>query len=164
VVTEDEVPVLERYLWLEGFPSQHTLREVRRALPTDISKHSRICLVGFAYADIPLPKQYDVLFPFSHAESFCASGDDEPLNFKSSTLAAAIECKTHVIAALPEFGGPVTELERGWKSICAVEFEGAVPPEVDLLPTVDTWHESNHYIALCSCATFASLIDASCAE
>ena len=47
--SEEQTPVAERYLWLEGFVSESTLSRVASAIPPTWPPSARWFFVGYAY-------------------------------------------------------------------------------------------------------------------
>jgi hypothetical protein len=62
MMTEEQVSLEQRFLWLDGIVSPSGLKAVEEGLRTVQPAHSRVCFVGFSYADLPSPKRFDILF------------------------------------------------------------------------------------------------------
>ena len=143
--SEDHTPVEERYLWFEGKVSQRAMAAVRRleapgqpALPATSPPDSEILFVGFAYADLPVGKEFDFVFP-----------KGEPQKGES--------CRSKIIAATQQFSKPMEEVPHGWKTICLVHFPAGIPPLVKDLPVVDSWYEGQEWVCVCGTLTWQHL-------
>jgi hypothetical protein len=129
---------MERYLWFEGKVSPRAMEHIRDGLPTDQPQHTELLFVGFAYADLPLGKQFDIVFP-----------RDQPQK--------GVRCECRIVAATQQWGKPLSEVPHGWKTICMVEFPQGVPELVRELPVVDGWHKNARWVCVCDAATWACL-------
>jgi hypothetical protein len=136
--SEAKTPIEARYLWFEGKVSPGSMALVSSGLPSTRSADTAILFVGFAYADLPFSKRFDVVFP-----------KDRPHD--------GVRCESRVIAATQEFGKPFPEIPHGWKTICAVHFPRGIPQIVQQLPTVDTWYQNDAWVCVCDEATWECL-------
>jgi hypothetical protein len=136
--SEDDTPIKERYLWFEGKVSFKSTGLVRAGLPPILPDETEILFVGFAYADLPLGKKFDVIFPKGRPKD-------------------GIRCECRIIAATQQFGKPFPGVPHGWKTICLVQFAGGVPPIVQQLPTVDSWYQNDAWVCVCNEATWEYL-------
>ena len=136
--SETNTPVLERYLWFEGKVSPRAMEHAKSGLPADRPPHAELLFVGFAYADLPLGKQFDVVFP-----------KDRPQE--------GVRCESRIVAATQQWGKPLTEIPDGWKTICLVEFPHGIPEFVRELPVVDDWHKNAKWVCVCDAATWDCL-------
>lgn len=128
--TEEATPVPERFLWMEGRVSGAALALVARGLPRAVAPTHRVCFVGFSYADLPVPKEFDVLFDLGR-----------PARCWTAT--------SRIVAVTQQFGEPWREIPHGWKTICVVEFPDGVPECVDRMPVVDRWGTAALRIGMC---------------
>ena len=155
--SEEAVELEHRYLWLDGLASLSVERWARRALPAEWPVNSRLCFVGYAYADLEFPKQFDTMFPVNNNECI-SSSDRDCLSFRPHHLAAGIAMPSRILAATQQFGTPEKNIPHGWKLICLIEFPAGVPEMIEQLPVVDSWFVSKQWACLCSYATWAALI------
>lgn len=100
------------------------------ALPITRPPDTEIVFVGYAYADLPFTKRFDVVFP-----------KDKPQD--------GVRCECRVIAATQQFSKPFTEIPHGWKTICMVHFPNGVPQLIQQLPIVDRWFENKLWVCVC---------------
>ena len=138
--SEEQTPIEQRYLRLEGLVSESVLVSVVNGLPKDAPANSRVCFVGFSYADLSLPKEFDLIFDLSLPEN-------------------ALPAASRVIAATQQYGKPFAEIPHGWKTICVIEFPGGVPALIERLPVVDAWYESSVALGLCTSSAYASIVE-----
>ena len=136
---ESETPLEQRFLRLEGFASDSVLSAVAAGLPDHIDSDSRVCFVSFSYADLPIPKRFDLVFDL--------------LNPNRAERAEVV-----IAAATQQFATPVDMLDHGWKTICVIAFPGGVPLLVDEMPTVDSWYESDVNLGLCEASCFTAVV------
>jgi hypothetical protein len=93
---------------------------IRPSLPEVLPENTVILFVGYSYADIPIGKIYRIVFPYSAPHS-------------------GIHCRSRVIGVTQQWGGKLDAIPAGWKTVCAIEFSGGVPPLIEGLPTIDAW-------------------------
>jgi hypothetical protein len=118
--SEDQTPVHERWLWLEGLVSKPTIDLVSAGLPTSWPPTAKVFFVSYAYAEIPVGRVFDVAFPFGHPEN-------------------AEPTRAVVHAVTQEWGKPFAEIPHGWKTICVIDFPDGEPSAVRHLATRDDW-------------------------
>ena len=155
--SEDVVPIDERYLSVQGHLSTKAQRLVRKGLPKQLPPNSRICFVTYAYANLPLPKEFDTLFRYNRDETFVKHGDDIGTVFQPKHLATAIFTCIRIVAVTQQFAEAWQEIPDGWKTICVIEFPDGVPTSMDELPTMNAWGESREAVALCSHETLQAI-------
>ncbi len=136
--SEADTPIEQRYLWLEGRASPASMKLIKPGLPSTRPPDTEIVSVGFAYADLPFTKKFDVVFPKGRPQD-------------------GVRCECRIDAATQQFSKPFSEIPRGWKTICVVHFIGGIPQLVQRLPEVDTWHQNNEWVCICDEETWAHL-------
>jgi hypothetical protein len=139
VLNEDSVPIEDRRLVVEGVASTNTLERVRAGLPTMWPRTARCLLLSYSYADLPVGKTFEFVFP-----------DRLPREFEE-TLAI-------VQAVTQQFGESFDSIPHGWKTICVVDFPQGVPRLIERLPAVEAWGESQETLALCGRDTIEALL------
>jgi hypothetical protein len=140
--SEANTPIEERYLWFEGKVSPRSIELARPGLPPTRPADTEVLFVGFAYADLPFGKQFDVIFPKGRPQD-------------------GIRCECRVIAATQEFSKPFPEIPHGWRTICVVHFAGGIPQLVQQLPTADAWYQNDTSVCICDETTWELLKKAS---
>lgn len=148
--SEDAVPLYHRYLSVEGHLSSRTKRLIRQGLPESLPLNSRVCFLAYAYADIPLPKEFDHVFRYSLDETTVRHADELELLFRPKHLATALAARVRILAVTQQSGEALPDLPDGEKTIALLEFPDGVPHMIDELPTVNEWGESRTAVALCS--------------
>ena len=138
--TEDTVDVNKRYLVLEGRASPQVERQIRTGLPHNRPSPSRVCFVSFAYADLPLPKEFDTLFWGDRLES-------------------VIFTRSRIVGVTQQFAKPFDSIPHGWKTICLIHFPEGVPEIIDDLPVVQGWYQSNRQAWMCNHNTWVSMLE-----
>jgi hypothetical protein len=133
--SEADTPINERYLWLEGRVSLSSLKIIKSGLPSTRPPDADVFFVGFAYADIPFTKRFDVVFPRGRPQD-------------------SVRCVCRIIAATQQFGKPFPEIPLGWKTICLIQFTGGMPQLVRQLPVVDSWYQNKEWVCICDEATW----------
>lgn len=128
---EDRVPITDRWLRLEGAASPKALQAARAGLPASWPDTVRCVFVGYAFADLPLGKRFDFVFPRGDP------ADGEP------TLAI-------IQAVTQQFAKPFDGLPHGWKTVCLIDFPRGTPRLIEQLRAVDSWFEWNEWVGLCS--------------
>lgn len=139
--SEADTPIEQRYLWLEGRASPASMELIKPGLPSTRPPDTVIVFVGFAYADLPFTKQFDVIFPKGRPQD-------------------GVRCECRIVAATQQFSNPFQEIPHGWRTICVVHFTGGIPQLVQRLPVVDTWNYNNESVCICDEETWAHLRDA----
>ena len=137
--TEAQTPIEQRFLWLEGFISPTSLALIKNGLGGNLPVEGVVCFVGFSYADLPVPKRFDVVFDV-----------DDPSQW--------IERESRITRVTQQMGTP-DEIPHGWKTICVVEFPSGIPDLVAKMPTVDSWHQSKLRVGLCDKQVFARVAE-----
>jgi hypothetical protein len=135
---EDKTPLEQRYLWFEGKVDPKSLALVRAGLPERIPSQAVILFVGFSYADIPLGKCFEIIFPKGRAE-------------------AGIRNRSCISAVTQQWGKPFDVIPNGWKTICVVEFPDGVPQMIEDLPTVEAWYCNRDWVCICDEPTWSAL-------
>jgi hypothetical protein len=136
--SEADTPIEQRYLWLEGKVSPASMKLVKRGLPPTRLPDTEVVFIGFAYADLPFTKKFDIIFPKGRPQD-------------------GIRCECKILAATQQFSKPFTEIPDGWKTICVVHFPGGIPQLVQQLPVVDTWFQNDEWICICDEETWEFL-------
>ena len=60
--SEDQTPIQERWLWLEGVASKPTVERVSAGLPAAWPPTAKAFFVAYAYAEIPVGRVFNVAF------------------------------------------------------------------------------------------------------
>jgi hypothetical protein len=128
--SEENTPLGDRYLAIEGRASARALDLVKPGLPALFPVNATVLFITFAYADLPLGKSFDVVFP----------------RYKPQD---GILCKSRIIAATQEVIRPFTEIPHGWKTISLVEFPEGIPEFIRNLPAVDAWYQNRDWVCIC---------------
>jgi hypothetical protein len=136
--SEQNIPPVERYLWFEGKASPKVLELVKAGLPPVMPPLTEVLFVGFAYADLPFNRKFDVVFPKGMPRS-------------------GIRCDSQIIAATQQWGKPLVQIPQGWKTISVVQFPQGIPELVRELPTIDTWHQNQQLVCVCDEMTWQHL-------
>jgi hypothetical protein len=136
--SEADTPIEQRYLWLEGRVSPASMELIKSGLPATRPSDTEVVFVGFAYADLPFTKQFDVVYPKGRPRD-------------------GVRCACRVIAATQQLGKPFPEIPDGWKTICVVHFSGGIPQLVQQLPAVDAWYQNEEWVCICDEATWEHL-------
>jgi hypothetical protein len=109
-------------------------------LPDNKPVNTKILFADFAYADLPIGKTFQRIFPIGDVES-------------------GVACESKVIAATQENGKSLDGIPYAGKTICLIEFPQGVPEIIKDLLTVDNWAESLKLVCLCSEETWRVLKD-----
>ena len=125
-----DTAIEQRYLWLEGRASSASTERIKAGLPAARPPDTEVLFVGFAYADLPFTKRFDVVFPKGRPQE-------------------GIRCECRVIAATQQWGKPFAEIPHGWKTICVIHFAGGIPELVQQLPVVDDWYQNAQWVCMC---------------
>jgi hypothetical protein len=136
--SEAETPIEERYLWLEGRVSPPSMDVIKAGLPPTRPADTEVVFVGFAYADLPFSKRFDVVFPTGKPQD-------------------GVHCECRIIAATQQFSKPLPEIPHGWKTICVVHFARGIPELIRQLPVVDSWYQNDERVCICDEATWEYL-------
>jgi hypothetical protein len=107
-------------------------------LPDNKPVNTKILFVDYAYADLPIGKTFQRIFPIDDVES-------------------GVACESKIIAATQGSGKSIDRLPYAAKTICLVEFPRGVPEIIKDLLTVDNWSESSKLVCLCSEETWRAL-------
>lgn len=138
---EEDTPIEERYLLVEGRASNAALALVADGLPPKLPATSLVFFVSFAYADLPLGTSFTHVFTPS-----------------DPTKHEVTECS--VKAVTQQFAKPLAEIPHGWKTITAIDFPAGVPTMLQDLPLVDAWYENANPVALSCEETWRRLLQA----
>lgn len=164
---ETAVPLNERFLWLMGrlTPSfsgkgknPHFGEQMRRALPVEWPSTSRICFVSYAYATLPLNKEFDTMFSVIDKEQVFDYDRPDCTSFRENHLAGAVAVTSRILAVTQQFLTPESEILEGWKTICLIDFPSGVPEMIEQLPELKGWEIPNTWVCLCNYATWSALI------
>jgi hypothetical protein len=136
--SETDTPVDQRFLWIEGSVSPKSMALIKAGLPEARPCDTAIVFVGFAYADLPVPKQFDVIFPRRNPQD-------------------GIHCQSRIIAVTQQFAKPFQEIPHGWKTVCMIQFVGGIPETIRKLPEVDSWFQNDEWACVCGNATWELL-------
>jgi hypothetical protein len=128
----------EWYLWMEGILSAKARGAIQQGLLDPMPPNSEILFVGFSYADLPLGKEFEIIFPRNRPS-------------------LGLICRSRIVSATQEWGQPFSEIPHGWKTIAVVQFPGGIPQLVRELPTVDGWYENEEWVCLCNRETWECL-------
>lgn len=123
MLAESEVPTGDRFLRLEGRPSEHLLPWITGGFGRPVPAGSVIAFISFAYADLPIGKAFTVAFRPS------APGIAEP-------------CALQIAAVTQQFAKPFDSIPHGWKTICCLAFDGPPPSLITNLRVVEGWYVS----------------------
>jgi hypothetical protein len=137
---EADTPIEQRYLWFEGRVSPASMKFIKAGLPAKRNwpSNTEVVFVGFAYANLPFTKQFEVVFP-----------RDRPQD--------GVRCECKIIAATQQIAKPLQWIPQGWKTICLVQFADDIPQLVQELPTVDGWYQNSDRVCICDEATWQHL-------
>ena len=139
MLDEEKVPTGDRRLLIEGTVSPKALTLVRAGLPGEWSDTTRCLFATYAYADLPLGKQFEFAVPV---------GDP-----------SAAEPTTAIVQAVTqEFGKAFDSIPHGWKTICLIDFPNGIPRAIQRLPTIDAWGQSQVFVGLCSRETMDEML------
>jgi hypothetical protein len=130
VRSESNAPLRERVLIVEGRASATVLFHVRGALPKELPANSEVLLMSFAYADLPIGRTFEFLFPTGSPHSLTRT-------------------RCEIIAITQQYAKPFDEVPHGWKTICLVKFAEGLPGIIESLPMVNGWHENRNTVSLC---------------
>ena len=155
--SDENVPIEERYLVVEGHLSAKTRQTVRKGLRAALAPTSRVCFVSCAYADLPLPRAFDAVFPVNQT---VAGKGATVTGFAGKHLARAESTAVRIEAAMDTEYRALGTLPDAANTICILEFPSGVPFMIDDLPTVKDWGESDESVVLCSRETLHALKDA----
>lgn len=136
--SEHDTAIEERYLWLEGRVSSASMERIKAGLPATQQPDTETLFVGFAYADLPFTKRFDVVFPKGRPQD-------------------GISCECRVVAATQQWGKPFPSIPAGWKTICVIHFAGGIPQLVQRLPVVDRWYQNAEWVCICDKETWEHL-------
>jgi len=136
--SEADTPIEKRYLCLEGRVSPASMDLIKPCLPSTRPADTEVVFVGFAYADLPFSKRYDIVFPKGSPRD-------------------GVRCECRIIAATQELRKPFPEIPHGWKTICVVHFARGIPELVQKLPMVDAWYQNREWVCICDEVTWEYL-------
>jgi len=122
--------------WGQSISLKHEDNKIRTTIHATTRR--RCFFVGFAYADLPFTKRFDVVFPKGRPQD-------------------GVRCVCRIIAATQDFGKPFPEIPHGWKTICLIQFTGGMPRLVRQLPVVDSWYQNKEWVCICDEATWDHL-------
>lgn len=124
---EYKVPISKRYLIVEGVISPRLELILAAALGMVATTDERICALAFAYDNIPLGFQFEVVFL-----------REDPKQ--------AIKATSVIKAVTQQFSKPFDVIPRGWKTFTLPSFPDGVPTLIKNLPIVDGWYESERAV------------------
>ena len=137
MLNEDSVPITQRVLVLEGVLNENAFTQVKRGLPPD-AKAAECYFSRYAYADLPLPKSFNIAFDFT-----------TPSRAESIDLV--------IRAATQQFAFADTQISHGWKMICWLGRSASQSNLLSELPAVSSWFESKKAVGLASLETWEAL-------
>jgi hypothetical protein len=140
VRAESDAPLRERVLIVEGRASATILFHMRGALPKELPTNSEVLLMSFAYADIPIGRTFDIVFP-------------------TGVPKAPTRTNCEIAAVTQQYGKPFDEIPHGWKTICLVKFEEGIPDIIASLPLVNGWYENRCTVSLCDTDVWRLMAD-----
>ncbi|NOT59553.1 MAG: hypothetical protein HOP19_04930 [Acidobacteria bacterium] len=136
--SEEQVSLRQRYLMLEGHLSERARAVCANGLPADIGNNTVVMFVSFAYADLSIGHQFEVVYPKSRpAEGF--------------------ECKSRIVSVTQQFSIPLEAVPHGWKTICVIEFPDGIPALISNHEVVNAWYENQSWVCLSSKATWQAI-------
>ena len=124
------VPIEERVVLLEGALNEEAFSQVKLGLPSE-AKAEECFFSSYAFADLPLPKTFDVVFDYG-----------DPL--KGEVFPVCISAVTQ------QFAKPFDEIPHGWKTICWLGASARKSILLQSLPRVSAWFEAKPSVGLCS--------------
>lgn len=127
---EYEVPIANQYLMIEGIISPRLEAILKSTLGMVAMADERVCFLTFAYDDIPLGFQYEVIY-------------------SRNNPSRAQKAKSIVKLVTQQFSKPFDGIPRGWKTITLLSFPEGLPSLIKDLPVVDDWYESERDVYLC---------------
>jgi len=136
--SEADVPLPERVLYLEGEAISEDNVGQEFGFMEQLPNNASTYFVTFSYADIPVGKTFDVVFPINNPE-------------------LGILCESRIIAVSQQFGHPWDTIPHGWKTICRIQFPFGIPPLVHGLPKVDGWYQNSQCVGICNAETWGAL-------
>ena len=135
---EDRTEEDERFLMLEGLVVPRS--EPYPGLRVSLGPTGRLCMVGFAYADLPLPATFDVVL----------DRDDPGVRRDVPAI---------VVAVTQQYCIPFDVVPRGWRTLCAIDFPLGVPDLVEALPVATSWDysQATGRVAVCRIAAYEAV-------
>jgi hypothetical protein len=134
MLPEEQVAPEDRWLMLTGLASAKAVRAVEGGLPQTWPATARCVFVSYAYADLPLGKTFEAVFPVDRPD-------------------AAVDAAARIIGVTQQYGTAWTSVPHGWKTVCVLDFPRGVPAIVDALPTVDVREGGERAVGVSSRAT-----------
>ena len=134
MLNEEMVPVEERWLMLTGRASGRAVIAVRGGLPSAWPGTARCVFVSYAYADLPVGKSFEIVFPL-----------DQPR--------AAVEAPCRIVGVTQQYATALEEVPHGWKTLCVLDFPDGVPALIEDLPESDGWEDGGQALGVCSRVT-----------
>ena len=138
-LAEKRVPLEDRVLVADGQLADHVLEKLRSGLPATWPVTTRCLLLRYAYADLPLGKRFDVVFPRSAPEQ-------------------VVRAPSVIVAVTQQFGKPFDSIPHGWNTVTLVDFPSGVPPLIDRMPRVDQFAQSPLCVGLATEETWQAII------
>ena len=136
MLEENEVDLADRILCLEGSVSDRIFNSVKAGLPFGC-KAAECYFVTFSYADLPLPKQFEVIFMLAQPDQ----ADIAPVVIKAVTQ---------------QFSRAWDSVPHGWKTICWLENATSHSKILRAMPQVDGWYVKAPTIGLASRDTWSA--------
>jgi hypothetical protein len=137
--SENDTPIEQRFLCLEGFVSAKAMAQASAGLPKTKPDKAEAFFVQFAYADLPIGKAFRVAF-------------------LKNKLEKSVNCLSKLEAVTQQFAKPFSELPHGWKTVCYIQFPTETPALLKQLPTLDAWYENEDAICLSSLETWQAIM------
>jgi len=129
---ESRVPPEQRFLRVEGIAHLDVCEKVFKELSSKIGPN-RVCpFVSFAYADLPIGKEFEIIYSCS-----------EPSKYTETSV--------RLTAVTQQLAFESDGIPHGWKTICIFEFLSGVPEIISGLPIVQGWYVSDTKEHVCIC-------------
>jgi hypothetical protein len=138
MLSEEKVPIEQRCLYIQGILSSEA-EKFSTSITNNRPKNSCLCFASYTYADLPLPKNFDVIFVRENPKQ-------------------AIIVTSRVIRVTQQFNKEWREIPHGWKTICLIEFPKGVPPLMHTLPLIDGWSH-DPLICLSTLETWQTILE-----
>ncbi|MFG2332413.1 hypothetical protein ACGFMM_22650 [Streptomyces sp. NPDC048604] len=135
--TEEETPVGERVLLVEGRADEAALAAIGQGLPR-CSANERALFLSYNYADVPVGRRFDRCFRRLDASD-------------------VVSVTTTVVAVTQQFGVGWDTIPHGWKTLAVLRFEPEVPALIRDLPEVAGWFEQRVSVCVSDRGTWEAL-------
>ncbi|WP_406858923.1 hypothetical protein ABZO31_01215 [Streptomyces sp. HUAS MG47] len=125
--TEEDTPVAERVLLVEGRAGADGLAAFGQALPR-CSGNEVALFLSYNYADVPVGRSFDRCF-------------------RRADPGDVVRVTATVVAVTQQFGVGWDTIPHGWKTLAVLRFEPGIPSLIRDLPEVACWFEQR--ISVC---------------